>query len=174
MVICSKFKKEYLQPLTLYTSFHDLINVSSRRSGADNPRGQTFDVNKYLFSLRSFATSYKKISLKSDFIHFFFIILYMYITPGQGLTTPWGWNFDVNRNILSFQSFAASSKKIYFEVWFYEGSPWIFETITILSKWLIIIQNNLFSHEVLHTGQSLYNAMFGIHRTGPCYKWTVL
>ena len=24
------------------------------------------------------------------------------------------------------------------------------------------------------TGQSLYNAMFGIHRTGLCYKWTVL
>ena len=24
------------------------------------------------------------------------------------------------------------------------------------------------------TGQSLYNAMFGIHRTGPCYKWAVL
>ena len=30
-----------------------------------------------------------KISLKSDFIHFFFMILYMYIAPGQGLTTPW-------------------------------------------------------------------------------------
>ena len=35
--------KESLQPLTLYTSFHDLINVYSRRSGADNPRGQNFD-----------------------------------------------------------------------------------------------------------------------------------
>ena len=31
--------KESLQPLTLYTSFHDLINVYSHRSGADNPRG---------------------------------------------------------------------------------------------------------------------------------------
>ena len=30
-----------------------------------------------------------KISLKSNFIHFFFMILYMYIAPGQGLTTPW-------------------------------------------------------------------------------------
>ena len=35
--------KESLQPLTLYTSFHDLINVYSRMSGADNPRGQNFD-----------------------------------------------------------------------------------------------------------------------------------
>ena len=63
--------KESLQPLTLYTSFHDLINVYSRRSGADNPRGQNFDVNRNLLTLQSFATSLKKISLKSDFIQFF-------------------------------------------------------------------------------------------------------
>ena len=65
--------KESLQPLTLYTSFHDLINVHSRRSGADKPKGQNFDVNRNLLPLRSFATSLKKISLnlKSDFIQFF-------------------------------------------------------------------------------------------------------
>ena len=40
--------KESPQPLTLYTSFHDLINVYSRRSEADNPRGQNFDVKKPL------------------------------------------------------------------------------------------------------------------------------
>ena len=39
------------------------------------------------------------------------MILYMYIAPGQGLTTPWGWNFNVNRNILSLQLFVASLKK---------------------------------------------------------------
>ena len=44
------------------------------------------------------------------FYTFFFMILYMYIAPGQGLTTPWGRNFDVNRNILSLQSFVASLK----------------------------------------------------------------
>ena len=42
------------------------------------------------------------------------MILYMYIAPGQGLTTPWGQNFDVNRNLLSLQSYVASFKK----------SPW--------------------------------------------------
>ena len=36
----------------------------------------------------------------------------MYIAPGQGLTTPWGRNFDVNRNILSLGSFVASFKQI--------------------------------------------------------------
>ena len=74
--------------------------------------GQNFDVNRNLLSLRSFATSLKKISLMSDLIQFFFMTLYMYIAPGQGLTTPWGQNFDVNRNILSLRSFVASFKKI--------------------------------------------------------------
>ena len=60
MVICCKLKTESLQPLTLYTSFHDLINVYSRWSGTDNPSGQNFDVNRNLLSLRSFATSFKK------------------------------------------------------------------------------------------------------------------
>ena len=63
-----KVRKESLQPLTLYTSFHDLIHEYSRRSGADNPKGQNFDVNRNLLLLRSFATSLKKISLKPDFI----------------------------------------------------------------------------------------------------------
>ena len=43
-------------------------------------------------------------------IFFFFMILYMYIAPGQGLTTPWGRNFDVNKNILSLRLFVASFK----------------------------------------------------------------
>ena len=67
MVICCKFKKESLQSLTLYTSFHDLINLYSLRSGAEHPRGQNFDVNRNLLSLQSFATS---LSLKPDFIQF--------------------------------------------------------------------------------------------------------
>ena len=40
------------------------------------------------------------------------MILYMYIAPGQGQTTPWGQNFDVNRNSLSLCPFVASLKKI--------------------------------------------------------------
>ena len=32
--------------------------------------------------------------------------------PGQGLTTPLGGNFDVNRNILSLHSFVTSFKKM--------------------------------------------------------------
>ena len=63
-------------------------------------------------SLWSFVASFKKISLKPDFIHFFFMILYMYIVPGQGQTAPRGQSFDVNRNVLSLHSFVASLKKM--------------------------------------------------------------
>ena len=40
------------------------------------------------------------------------MILYMYIAPGQGLTTPWRQNFDVKRNMLSLWSFVSSFEKI--------------------------------------------------------------
>ena len=66
-----------------------------------------------ILSLQSFVASFKKISLKSDFIQFFFfMILYMYITQGQGQTAPGGQSFDVNRNVLSLHSFVASLKKM--------------------------------------------------------------
>ena len=110
--------KEFLQPLTLYTSFHDLINVYSRRSGADNPGDKILMSTETSCHFCHLLQVLKKISLKSDFIHFFFMILYMYIheAPGQGLTTPRGRNFYVNRNILSLWSFVASLKKHLFEV----------------------------------------------------------
>ena len=57
----------------------------------------------------------KKISLKSDFMLFFFMILYMYIAPGQGQTAPRGQSFIVNRNVLSFHSSDASFKKMPFK-----------------------------------------------------------
>ena len=34
----------------------------------------------------------------------------MYIAPGQGQTTPWGQNIDVNRNSLSLCPFVASKR----------------------------------------------------------------
>ena len=53
----------------------------------------------------------KKSLGKTDFIPFF-IILYMYIAPGQGQTAHRGQRFDVNRNVLSLHSFQASFKKM--------------------------------------------------------------
>ena len=56
--------------------------------GLTTPRGRNFYVNRNILSLWSFVASFKKISLKSDFMHFFFMIFYMYIAPGQGQTAP--------------------------------------------------------------------------------------
>ena len=86
--------------------------------GLTTPRGRNFYVNRNILSLWSFVASFKKkISfLTSDFMHFFFMILYTYIAPGQGQTAPRGQSFNVNRNVLSFHSFDASFKKNAFEV----------------------------------------------------------
>ena len=54
----------------------------------------------------------KQITLKSDFIHIFLMILYMYIAPGQGRTTHWGQNFDVNRKAVSLCAFVVSLKNL--------------------------------------------------------------
>ena len=50
--------------------------------GQTASRGQSFDVNRNVLSLHLFVASLKKMSFKSDFILFFFMISYMYIAPG--------------------------------------------------------------------------------------------
>ena len=51
----------------------------------------------------------KKISLKSDFIHFFHGLLH--VSPGQRQTVPRGQHFDVNKNTLSlFHPFVTIEK----------------------------------------------------------------
>ena len=57
------------------------------------------------------------------------MILYMYIAKGQGLTTPWGRNFYVNRNILSFWSFVASFKKIFSKSDYIQVFSWFYKFI---------------------------------------------
>ena len=81
---------------SLYTHIHDLIKVYSPGAGTDNPKGHNFDVNRNILRLRSFVTSFKIISLKSDFMHIFLMILYMYIAPGQGQTTPFVPSLKIN------------------------------------------------------------------------------
>ena len=57
------------------------------------------------------------------------MILYMYIAPRQGLTTLWGQNFYVNRNILSLWSFVASFKKISLKSDFIQFFSWFYTCI---------------------------------------------
>ena len=76
--------------------------------GLTTPWGQHFDVNRNIFSLRSFVASFKKISLNSDLIQFFFMILYMYIALRQEQITLREQGFDVNRNVSSLHSFVSN------------------------------------------------------------------
>ena len=92
--------------------------------GLTTPWTQNFYVNRNILSLGSFVASFKKISLKSDFIKKKFMILYKYIAPGQGQTALSGQSFGVNRNVLSFHSFVASFKKISLKSDFIQFFSW--------------------------------------------------
>ena len=87
--------------------------------GLTTPKGRNFYVNRNILSLWSFVASFKKNLFEVWFYAIVFMILYMYIAPGQGQTAPRGQSFNVNRNVLSFHSFDASFQKNAFEVWFY-------------------------------------------------------
>ena len=76
--------------------------------GQTAPRGQNLDVNRKALSLYPFVASFKEISLKSDFIHFFHDLIHH--GQGRGDTAPRGQSFDVNRNFLSLRSSVASFK----------------------------------------------------------------
>ena len=76
--------------------------------GLTTPRGRNFYVNRNIWSIWSFAASFKINLFEVWFYAIFFMILYMYIAPGQGQTAPRGQSFNVNRNVLSFHSFDAS------------------------------------------------------------------
>ena len=56
------------------------------------PRVQSFDVNNDVLSLHSFVASFKKMSLKSDFIQFFHDLIHAY-SPKAGADSPQGTKF---------------------------------------------------------------------------------
>ena len=60
--------------------------------GQKAPRGQNFDVTRKALSLYPFVASFKEISLKSDFIHFFHDLIHVY-SPGAGAYSPLGTKF---------------------------------------------------------------------------------
>ena len=52
------------------------------------PRGQNFDVNRKALSLYPFVASFKQMSLKSDFIHFFHDLIHVYSSGAGGIQHP--------------------------------------------------------------------------------------
>ena len=79
--------------------------------GQTAPRGQSFDVNRYVLSLHSFVASLKKTSLKSDFIQFFFSWLNT-CSPSAGAERPQGTKFWCHQKGLNhFSHLLQVSKK---------------------------------------------------------------
>ena len=78
--------------------------------GQTAPRGQNLDVNRKALSLYPSVASFKEISLKSDFIHFFHDLIHVYSPWAGGIQPPGDKVFDVNRNFLSLRSSVASFK----------------------------------------------------------------
>ena len=60
--------------------------------GQTAPRGQNLDINPKALSLYPFVASFKEISLKSDFIHFFHDLIHIY-SPRAGAYSPQGTEF---------------------------------------------------------------------------------
>ena len=58
--------------------------------------GQNPDVNRKALSLGPFVASFKKISLKSDFIHNFHVFIHVYSPRTVADNPPRGQNFYVN------------------------------------------------------------------------------
>ena len=119
--------KTSLWSLILYIFFfHDFIHVYSPGQGLTTPWGRNFDVNRNILSLRLFVASFKKISLKSDFIHFIFMILHMYIAPGQGQTASRGAKFCCQQKcpVTSFIHLLQVSKKCLWRLILYIFFSW--------------------------------------------------
>ena len=66
-----------------YNFFHDLIHVYIPGEDRQPPGGQNFDTNRKALSLYPFVASFKEISLKSDFIHFFHVLVHVYSPRAQ-------------------------------------------------------------------------------------------
>ena len=87
LVICCKFQNNLFN-LWLYTpsdfihTVHDLINVYSRRSVADNPQETKFWCQQKPLATSVICYKFHK-NLLEVWTHFF-MILYMYTAPGQG------------------------------------------------------------------------------------------
>ena len=110
--LLASLKKKSLQLLILYKSFHDLINAYSHWSGADKPLEAKFWCQQKQLVTSVFATSLKKISLKSWFYtQFFHDFIHVY-SPRAGADNPLGQNFDVKIKALSLCPFFANFKRI--------------------------------------------------------------
>ena len=87
------FSKQSLSSLILYVFFHGFVHVYSPGAGADNPMG-----TKYLYQQEHLVTlviccKFQKLSLKSDFRHYFLYDFIHVYSLGEGVDSPQGTKF---------------------------------------------------------------------------------
>ena len=78
-----------LQTLTLYTSFHDLINVYNCRSGSNNPQGTKFWWHQTPLLTSVICCKLKKSLSRLILYTFFHDFIHVY-SPGAGADNPLG------------------------------------------------------------------------------------
>ena len=116
--------KKSLWSLILYNFFHDFIHVYSPKAGADNPLGTKFLCQREHLVTLVICCKFQKNLFEVRFYTVFFMILYMYIAPGQGQIAPRGQNFE---------------------------RPYHFTLLLQVSKkslWSLVLYN--FSHDLIH------------------------
>ena len=120
LVICYKFPK-YPFEVWFYIIFFMILYMYMYIAPGQRlttPWGQNFDVNRNSLSLHSFVASFKKISLKSDFIPFFHDLIHVY-SPGAGADSPQGTKFWCQQKGLITLPIGCKFQRNNFEVWFY-------------------------------------------------------
>ena len=110
-----------------YTIFFMILYMYiAPRQGLTTPWGRHFMSTGTSCHFGHLLQVSKKSLLKSWLYTIFFMILYMFIAPGQvqGQTVPRGQSFDVNRNVLSLHSFVASFKTMSLKSDFIQFFSW--------------------------------------------------
>ena len=118
-VICYKFQKNLFEVWFYILFFHDFIYVYSPGGRVWQPLG-----NKVLMSTGTSChfrhlLQVSKTSLCSLILYNFFMILYMYIAPGQGQTAPGETKSWCQHKCLVTSFICSKFQKNVFEVWFY-------------------------------------------------------
>ena len=109
-----------------YTIFLNMY--ISPRQGLTTPWGRIFYVNRNILALWSFVASFKKISLRSDFIQFFHDFIHVY-SPRTGEDSPQGTNFLCQQEHLVTLVICCKFQKNLFEVSFYTIFSWFYTCI---------------------------------------------
>ena len=94
-----------------YIHYMYIINVYSRRSGADNPHWTKFWCQQLTSCHFAHLLQVSKKSLWSLLYTFFNDLIHVY-SPGAWADNTWRRNFYVNRNIMSLRSFVTGFKQL--------------------------------------------------------------